>query len=136
MTTRELDIFSQKQLAQSRMRYADLFDFAPIGYATLDAHGYIEEVNLASARLLGGTPHQFVGRKFEELVLAGDRGRFMEHIEHCRMSGQRVQTELHLVSSGGDTISVELYTAAGLEMERGDLEFRCALINITQRKEA
>jgi len=136
MTTRELDIFSQKQLAQSRMRYADLFDFAPIGYATLDAQGCIEEVNLASARLLGGTPHQFIGRKFEEMVTPDDRGTFTDHIERCRMSGQRIQTELHLISSSGDTISVELYTAAGLEMERGELEFRCALINVTQRKQA
>ena len=136
MTTSELDIFSQKQLVQSRMRYADLFDFAPIGYATLNALGYIEEVNLASARLLGGTPHQFIGRKFEELVTLDDRLTFREHIERCRMSGQRIQTELHLISSSGDPISVELYTAAGLEMERGDLEFRCALINITQRKQA
>src|SRR3954462_12853315 len=101
MTTREIDIFSQKQLAQSRMRYADLFDFAPIGYATLNKRCRIDEVNLASARLLGGTPHQFIGRQFEELVTQGDRPAFREHIERCRVSGQRLQTELHLISGDG-----------------------------------
>src|SRR5262249_50093797 len=34
-------------------RYTELFDFAPIGYATLSGSGTIQEVNHAGARLLG-----------------------------------------------------------------------------------
>lgn len=34
-------------------RYADIYDFAPIGYFTLDAQGNILELNLAGAILLG-----------------------------------------------------------------------------------
>src|SRR5262249_580462 len=33
-------------------RYTELFDFAPIGYATLDAKGTIREINHVGARLL------------------------------------------------------------------------------------
>ncbi len=33
--------------------YADLYDFAPVGYFTLDRDGTIRLVNLAGARLLG-----------------------------------------------------------------------------------
>src|SRR5262249_47190056 len=33
---------TQQQLAHSRMRYADLYDFSPIGYACLDEDGVIE----------------------------------------------------------------------------------------------
>jgi PAS domain-containing protein len=36
-----------------RARYAELFDFAPIGYFTFDPRGLILEVNLSGARLLG-----------------------------------------------------------------------------------
>ena len=36
-----------------RRRYADVYDFAPVGYFTLDALGVILDVNLAGAILLG-----------------------------------------------------------------------------------
>ncbi|MBS1157829.1 MAG: hypothetical protein H6R15_248 [Proteobacteria bacterium] len=36
-----------------REKYADIYDFAPVGYFTLDAHGVILQLNLAGAILLG-----------------------------------------------------------------------------------
>ena len=43
---------NQQHLEAFRDRYADLYDFAPLGYATLDEDGYIQEINLAGARML------------------------------------------------------------------------------------
>lgn len=34
---------SQVDLAQSRDRYSDLYEFAPVGYLTLDRHGVIQQ---------------------------------------------------------------------------------------------
>ena len=44
---------AQETITQARDRDADLYDFAPVGYFTLDRKGKIVEVNLAGARLLG-----------------------------------------------------------------------------------
>src|SRR5687767_7108824 len=44
---------TQRDLEESRSRYADLYDFAPIGYCTLDASGTIKQINLTGAALLG-----------------------------------------------------------------------------------
>ena len=44
---------TQEELELSRNTYVELYDFAPVGYVTLDPGGLIHEVNLAGARLLG-----------------------------------------------------------------------------------
>src|SRR5437868_2760152 len=43
---------SQMALEASRDRYSDLFLYAPIGYASLDRNGLVEEINIAAARML------------------------------------------------------------------------------------
>lgn len=44
---------TQAELEQARARYVDLYDFAPIGYLTLNKTGVIIDVNHAGAALLG-----------------------------------------------------------------------------------
>ncbi len=44
---------AQQELTESRDRYYDLYDFAPVGYCSLDLDGTIQEINLAGAELLG-----------------------------------------------------------------------------------
>lgn len=44
---------AQHQLAVARDNYVELYDFAPIGYITLNDSGRIEEANFAAASLLG-----------------------------------------------------------------------------------
>ncbi|MGH9217724.1 MAG: ATP-binding protein [Vicinamibacterales bacterium] len=42
----------QTELEQARDRYADLYDFAPIGYMQIDSQAMIADINLAGAELL------------------------------------------------------------------------------------
>ena len=44
---------AQHEISVSRDTYAELYDFAPVGYLTLDPEGRIIEANFAAACLLG-----------------------------------------------------------------------------------
>ena len=52
------------ELDESRGKYADLYDFAPIGYFTLDERGLIREVNQTGADLLGTTKRLLLNKSF------------------------------------------------------------------------
>ena len=53
---------AQETITQARDRYADLYDFAPVGYFTLDRKGRIVEANLAGARLLGAERDRLINQ--------------------------------------------------------------------------
>ena len=57
-------------------KYTDLYDFAPVGYLTLDREGTIQEVNLAAASLLGVARSRLHRRHFMIHVAAPDRPVF------------------------------------------------------------
>jgi PAS domain S-box-containing protein len=51
-----------------RERYADLYEFAPLGYLTLDWNGTIRQVNLNGTRLLGPERSRLVGTRLGWLL--------------------------------------------------------------------
>src|SRR5215468_2869505 len=101
---------TEQQLALSRVRYADLYDFSPIGYASLDEHGVIEEINIAGGRLLGDNAHKLIGRSFTEFVATEDIPKLNDHLYRCRWSRQKKTIELRLKGPDGGMTDVELFT--------------------------
>jgi PAS domain-containing protein len=53
---------TRRELQESRNRYLDLFDFAPVGYFVLDRHFLILEANLTGRRLLGMEGNRLTGQ--------------------------------------------------------------------------
>lgn len=49
-------------------KYTDLYDFAPVGYFTLDRNGAIRAVNLSGASLLGVERAKLLGQRFGQFV--------------------------------------------------------------------
>jgi diguanylate cyclase (GGDEF)-like protein/PAS domain S-box-containing protein len=67
---------AQVALEESRDRYLDLYEFAPVGYLTLAANGQIAEANLTAAKLIGVNRSDLIQHRFDDFVTAADRERW------------------------------------------------------------
>ena len=65
---------AQDTITASQERYADLYDFAPVGYFTFDSTGLITEVNLTGASLLGVDRGELTNKPFSLFVAAPSTG--------------------------------------------------------------
>ncbi len=85
---------SREALEASRARYADLFDFAPIGYMTLDPSARILDVNLTGASLLGYERSRVLGKPLRVLVQLDEPDAMSDHVRACISGRRSVKTEL------------------------------------------
>ena len=91
---------TQSDLAAARDRYLDLFDFAPVGYFTLDRSGVILECNLTGAALLGGHRAVLKGCSFSRFVSPSDGDRW--HLFTREVLGEDGPHRIELALCGAD----------------------------------
>ena len=72
---------AQIALEESRDRYVDLYEFAPVGYLTLTSEGLIGEINLTGAALLGKERKRLLMRSFFALLVESDQARWMQSLK-------------------------------------------------------
>jgi PAS domain-containing protein len=79
---------ARDELETALNKYTDLYDFAPIGFFTLDCNAIIISVNLAGASLVGGVRSKIIGRRFGTLVESSDRpalSEFLSKVLQCKI---------------------------------------------------
>jgi PAS domain S-box-containing protein len=70
----------QLDLSTARDRFVDLYDFAPVGYFTLNAQGLVIEANLTGAAMLGEPRKTLIGTLFARFVATPDRVRWQSDL--------------------------------------------------------
>ncbi len=125
---------SQLELEESRDRYADLYDFAPVGYFTFRQRGIIAEVNLTGASLLGVERKKLLDRGFGRFVAEEDLARWDRYLFEVNQSMEKKTCELLLKRGNG----INFY--AGLESVRvdsgsGTSIVRSVVSDISERKQ-
>lgn len=113
-------------------QYTNLYDFAPVGYFSLDPIGTILRVNLSGALLIGEKRSRLVGGRFGYLVRNDDRATFNDFLRKVFSSQDQVECEVALLKEG---ISPFYAQIKGVVAESGK-ECRLALIDLTERKQS
>jgi len=126
-------IEAQRQLEQSRDRYADLYESAPVAYLTLDRHGMMRDINLTGARLLGNERPNIVGMPFLRLVAPDDRSKWSAHFERWKDDPLPHQCTIRLMTPDGQT---HVQVSEQPVMEQNESVIRIALSDVTEQKHA
>ncbi|HEX5744676.1 MAG TPA: ATP-binding protein [Archangium sp.] len=124
---------TQQALEESRGRYVDLYDFAPMACVSLDGRACIRELNLTGASLLRRERPQLLGQPFTPFVEPQDLGRFLQHVRQCLL-GDTLSTELTL-RVGKDRRLVRLHSAPFDGGEPHGHLCRTALLDITELRQ-
>lgn len=127
---------AQQALEMSRDRYARLFDLAPVGYAVLDRHTGIRDINLAAARMLRRTRAALIDTPLSSYLAPGDMRALLAHVDEVlRSEPSATPRDLKVrPRDGGEPRTLELHSSR----REGDAGPECfsALLDVTAREEA
>ena len=125
----------QIELKASRDRYVDLYDSAPVGYLTLSGEGFIEQVNLTGADMLGLQRDALLRTRFVDFVHAADAERWQATFRQALRQGDKQRFELALRCAMGGRLDVQL-DCMRVTDEAAPTMVRVAITDISGRKEA
>ena len=126
---------AQHALAAARDRFADLYDFAPVGYITLDAEGRITEANHAAAALLGSSRAQLQGTAFASCVDDAQRARWPLHLHDALRHDGPSRIELALRTPGGAAVLAQL-DGRRVQADGAAPSLRVTLTDLSHRRQA
>ena len=125
---------AQVELEAARERYADLYDFSPAGYLTLDTSSRIVEANLQAGVLLGVNRLELIGQPLARFVTEEDRDLVYRHGQEVVQTGTRQRCEVQFQEHAGVSRWLCLESLAVHEEPGPITHWRAALLDITERK--
>lgn len=87
---------SRQALEETRDRYAELYDFAPVGYLSITRGGVIQRINLTGARMLGRERGHLVGKPLIAIIGSGPGRAISDHLRQAFAATQAVMGEITL----------------------------------------
>ncbi|HUX64734.1 PAS domain-containing protein [Sulfuricella sp.] len=126
---------AQQRLEEARDRYADLYDFAPMGYLTLEETGRILEINLTGAAMLGDERANIIGTPFSARLALNDSQLFFLYLNRVfRSTGtSNIVTELK-IQRGGVEHDVRLESAPMTGTAGQSRTCRMVMTDISEQK--
>ncbi|HEU4683063.1 MAG TPA: PAS domain S-box protein, partial [Nitrospira sp.] len=127
---------AQAEAEESRNEYRELYESIPIGYATVDAKGCLEDLNPAGIELLGLATTAMPSKSFTSYIEPDDADRFTLF---CRtvVGSQGRQTGEFMMKRADGGAFVALLQAVAVRSDKGQGEqLRILFKDITSRKQA
>lgn len=145
---------THEAMEEARDRYLDLYDFAPVGYITLNRECLITEINLTGAELLGVHRAKLLQRRFTRFVSPQDQDlwhclfiRLMEQpepgkqtlvLEMTRVDAAPfygyLECQHHISSTGATTLRLALFDISKIRQTEAEMMRQAAAIALDNIK--
>lgn len=125
---------SRQQIENARDRYSHLYDFAPVGYVTLDLQGAIRQINLTGAAMLGSERNKLVGKPLALWLHENCLAAFAQHLNRVFQSSERIVDEMTLRGDDGALRHISMLSMAISQGPQAAPTCRTALVDISSLK--
>ena len=122
---------SREELEELHEKYYDLYNFAPVGYFTLDSTTAITEVNVTGADLLGFDKNGLIKTLFRWYISPKYSKTFMDYRKQALQTGEKQVFDLGLIRKNGIIFYAHVEMLPQFDHET---TFKMAVIDITGRK--
>ena len=119
------------ELEESRTKYRQLFDEAPVGYVVMDEDYIIQDANATFRAYFQLAPHDVIGKKLTSFIRPDSQDAFYFLMRGLRRAGQAAVAELQLASPDGLLI---VHVSGNTFLQEGKQLICCAFQDITSIK--
>ena len=124
----------QEELEEARDRYSHLYDFAPVGYLTVNEKGIVEGANLTFATLMGMERSAVVGKPFGRFIQREDQDVYYLNCQRLLESGALQSFTLRLTTNDGSDFFANLECMLIRENVSAPKQIRIVVSDITEQK--
>lgn len=129
---------SRVELEKLHEKYYDLYDFAPVGYFTIDLTNRITEANATGANLLGFPKEYLVDRYFRWFVTNKSKEVFLNSVKKALNNMEKHTLEVGLIKKNGiifdSHIELQPYFEDKYKPYQSNVHLKLAVIDITEQK--
>jgi len=115
--------------------YLDLYDFAPVGYFSVDEQGTILEVNLTGAALLGIERSRLINQRLRSFVDPSTLPAFLVFFKKVFSSSGKKVCEMRLLNNRGIPFWTDFQAAPAASHRDGRKWCRIAISDLTKLKQ-
>jgi len=123
----------QAELEESRDQYIDFYDYAPVGYISLDGNGNMTKINLSGASLLGMERSKLLKKRLAHFVSPEDQDRLHRHLKSVLKQDDKLSCEMLFRREDGSGFYAQL-DCLKVTKDGAKPEVRIVLTDITERK--
>jgi PAS domain-containing protein len=122
---------SRAELEATLFRQVQLYDFAPVGYFTLDRSTVLREINLTAAGMLSSDGEQLVGRRLDSFLAPQSATALHAMLTRLSDGASTTVGALQLTAAHGAPRSVH----ASASRDPGGGHFLIAFVDVAEPKE-